>query len=148
MSRFNRIMKSPKNPIVPPTSNIGILDDMAELEKEFEQKREAKKTDLETVRQDLIAKLRKVDEYLETNSFGGPVAGKETGAKRMPKGELERYIREALAKGPAPIGDLLKRIREAGLTNKDGSIRSKVGNPKWIQANGIVKNGNAFALKK
>ena len=148
MSRFNRIMKSPKNPIVPPTSNIGILDDMAELEKEFERKREAKKTDLETVRQDLIAKLRKVDEYLETNSFGGPVAGKVTGAKRMPKGELERYIREALAKGPAPIGELLQRIREAGLTNKDGSIRSKVGNPKWTQENGIVKNGKAFALKK
>jgi hypothetical protein len=127
---------------------IEVLDEMVEIEQEFQRKREEKKSELESVRQDLIARLKKVDEYLGTNSFGFAPKGLKEKGKRLKKGELERYIKEALAKGPAPIGELLRRIHESGLTDKDGSIRSKVGNPKWIQSNGIAKNGGTFNMKK
>jgi hypothetical protein len=143
-------MKSQKITAAPPAaSTMTILDEMVEIENEFQKKREEKRTELETVRQELIAKLQKVDAYLGTNSFGGKTAG-ETGGKsrRLRKGELEKFIKDALAKGPATIGEMLERIHEVGLTDKDGSIRSKVGNPKWIQGNGIVKNGNTFNMKK
>jgi hypothetical protein len=127
---------------------IEILEEMVEIEQEFQRKREEKKSELESVRQELIARLKKVDEYLGTNSFGMSSRDLKEKGKRLRKGELERYIKEALAQGAAPIGELLRRIHEAGLTDKDSSIRSKVGNPKWIQANGIVKNGGTFNMKK
>ena len=143
-------MKSQKSAIAPSTTSVKILDEMAEIEREYQKRRDEKRSDLETVRQDLIAKLRQVDAYLGTSSFGVKPGSKEDGEKsaRLRKGELERYIKEALAKGPAPVGELLRRIHDNGLVGKDGSIRSKVGNPKWIHANGIVKNGDAFSLKR
>jgi hypothetical protein len=140
-------MKNTKNALLPTSASSKILDEMVEIEKEFERKREEKKNELEAVRQDLIAKLQKVDEYLGTNSFG---AAKNSSAKgrRLRRGELEKFIKDALAKGPAPIGEILKRIHANGLDDKDGSIRSKMGNSKWIAANSIVKNGNTYIVKK
>ena len=141
-------MKKQKEVTEPSKPGIKILDEMVEIEQEFQRKREEKRSELETVRQELIARLKKVDQYLGTDSFGFAAGAPKAKGTRLKKGELEKYIKEALAKGPAPIGELLKRIHEAGLTDKDGSIRSKVGNPKWIQANAIVKNGGAFNMKK
>jgi len=141
-------MKKQKEIIEQSRPGIEILDEMVEIEQEFQRRRDEKKSELEAVRQDLIARLKKVDQYLGTDSFGFASRDLKAKSQRLKKGELEKYIKEALAKGSAPIGELLRRIHEAGLTNKDGSIRSKVGNPKWIQANAIVKNGDAFNMKK
>jgi hypothetical protein len=143
-------MKIQKNIVdpstAPATASIRILDEMAVIEKEFQKKRDEKKNELEGVRQELIAKLQKVDAYLGTNSFGTKASGEK--GRRLKKGELEKYIKDALSKGPATIGEILKRIHEAGLLGKDGSIRSKVGSPKWVQSNGIVRNGDAYTMKK
>lgn len=138
---------------------LEILTEMKEMEAEFQQTRDAKKAELEELRQDLISRLKQVDEYMGTSSFGSTKPGKATRAPKTPKaegeagasprmhrGELEKYIKDALAKGPTTIGDLLKRVHEAGLTGKDGSIRSKMGSPKWVKANGITKNGAEFVM--
>lgn len=142
-------MKNQKNAVAPTSASSKILDEMVEIEREFQRKRDEKKAELESVRQDLIAKLQKVDEYMGTNSFGS-IDSKDAGrkSKRLRRGELEKHIKDALAKGPATIGEILKRIHDCGLGDKDGSIRSKVGNPKWIQANNIVKNGDTYVMKK
>jgi len=139
-------MKSTKDTPAPASPGLSVIAEMEGIERDFLAAVEAKKAQLQITRQELIAKIKQVDQYLGTDTFGAGKAAGDSG--RLPKGELERYIREALARGPAPIGELLRRMREAGLTGKDASIRSKMGNKKWTGANGIVKNGSAFALKK
>lgn len=142
-------MKNSKPALLPTAASAKILDEMAAIEADYQRKRESKKNELETVRQDLIVRLRKVDAFLGTNSFVGGLGGVPgTKGRRLKRGELEQHIKDALAKGPAAIGEILRRIHACGVEGKDGSIRSKMGNSKWITANNIIKSGSIYSMKK